>query len=68
MQIDGDGVILADISLDQIVGTKISADSVDINFKDGGSLHVEGNSDVTYQLADGSSFSANHETMNWHSK
>ena len=65
---DGDGVILADVSLDQIVGTKISADSIDINFKDGGSLHIEGNSDVTYQLADGSSFSVNHETMNWNSR
>ena len=65
---DGDGVILADVSLDQISGTKISAGSVDINFRDGGSLHVEGNSDVTYQLADGSSFSANQETMNWNPK
>ncbi|MBR4152393.1 MAG: hypothetical protein IKT98_05485 [Selenomonadaceae bacterium] len=65
---DGDGVILAGISLDQIVGTKISGNAVDINFKDGGSLHVEGNSDITYQLADGLSFSANHEQAVWLSK
>ena len=65
---DGDGVILADVSLDQIASTKISADSVDINFRDGGSLHVEGNSDITYQLADGSKYSANHEQAVWMAK
>ena len=65
---DGDGVILADVSLDQIVGTKIYSNAVDINFKDGGSLRVEGNSDVTYQLADGSTYSADHEQAVWLTK
>lgn len=65
---DGDSVILANIFLEQIISTSITADSVAINFIDGGSLRVEGRSDVTYQLADGSRYSANHETQNWYSK
>lgn len=62
---DGDDIILADITLEQITGTNITADSVDINFTDGGSLHVAGTSDVTYLLANGSKYSANHETQSW---
>ena len=51
---DRDSVILSDVSLDQIIETNITADSVSIRFKDGGSLQILGASDVTYQLADGS--------------
>lgn len=65
---DGDAVILSDISLDQIISTKISADAVSINFIDGGSLQINGSADVTYQLADGSKYSANRTTLDWDSK
>ena len=62
---DGDAVILSDISLDQIISTNISTDAVSINFIDGGSLQINGSADVTYQLADGSKFSANHQNLEW---
>ena len=65
---DGDFVILSDISLDQIISTNITAGAVSINFIDGGSLEINGFADVTYQIADGSKFSANHENLNWDSK
>ena len=64
----GDKVILSTVTLDQITGTKITADSVSIDFIDGGSLQINGNSDVTYQLADGSKYSANQERLEWESK
>lgn len=65
---DKDAVILSDVFLDQIVSTNISADFVDINFIDGGSLRINGNYNVTYQLADGSRYSANHERLEWDSR
>ena len=65
---DGDKVILSDILLDQIIGTNITADAVAINFIDGGSVQINGSANVTCQLADGSKYSANHETFNWDSK
>ena len=65
---DGDIVVLSDISLEQISGTSITADGVAISFVDGATLQVTGNSDVTYQLADGSKFSANHEQAVWITK
>ena len=65
---DKDFVILADVSLDQIIETSITADSVSIRFNDGGSLQIQGTSDVTYQLADGSKYSANHQRLEWDSR
>lgn len=65
---DKDFVILADVSLDQIIETSITADSVSIRFNDGGSLQIQGTSDVTYQLADGSKYSANHQRLEWNSR
>ena len=65
---DGDEIILSDISLEQISGTSITADGVAISFVDGGSLQINSTADVTYQLADGSKFSANHEQAAWLSK
>lgn len=62
---DGDNVILYDITLDQIADAKISADSVLIKLSDGGSLQVNGSADATYQLADGSKFSADHQQLQW---
>ena len=62
---DGDDVILADVSLDQIISANITADGVSFKFADGGSLKVHGKSDVTYQLADGSKYSANHKQLEW---
>lgn len=62
---DGDNVVLADISLQQIANTTITDNSVIISFVDGGSLIVEGNSNVAFQLADGSKYLANHQTSRW---
>ena len=65
---DGDAVILSNVTLDQISGTNFTTSGVTINFKDGGSLTVDSRADLTYQLADGSKFSANHEQAVWLSK
>ncbi|MBQ6297072.1 MAG: calcium-binding protein [Selenomonadaceae bacterium] len=65
---DGDTVILDDINLDQISDANITAGGVIFKFTDGGSLTVDGTADVTYQLADGSKYSANHSTHDWDSK
>lgn len=65
---DKDFVILSDVSLDQIIETSITADSVSIRFNNGGSLQIQGTSDVTYQLADGSKYSANHQRLEWDSR
>ncbi|MBD3878547.1 MAG: hypothetical protein SR1Q5_02520 [Quinella sp. 1Q5] len=46
----------------------IYAGSVFINFNDGGLLMVDGTTDVTYQLADGSRYSANHSRRELSSK
>ena len=65
---DGDAVILSNVTLEQISGTSITSSGVAINFKDGGSLTVDSRADLTYQLADGSQFSSNHEQAVWLSK
>ena len=65
---DGDAVILSDVTLDQISETSITKDAVAINFKDGGSLQINSRADVTYQLADGSKYFANHEQATWIAK
>ena len=65
---DGDVISLEDITLDQIVDAKITAGGVILNFNDGGSLTVESTADVTYQLADGSKYSANHQNLEWQDK
>ncbi len=65
---DGDRIILSDVFLDQIISTNISDDAVSINFIDGGSLQINGSANVTYQIADGSKYFANHTTYDWDSK
>ena len=65
---DGDEVILSIVTLDQISGTSITADAVSINFTDGGSLQINSNANVTYQLADGSKYAANHAQAAWIAK
>ncbi|MBR2774269.1 MAG: alpha/beta fold hydrolase [Selenomonadaceae bacterium] len=65
---DGDNVILDGITLDQIARADIYAGSVFVNFNDGSFLKVDGTADVTYQLADGSRYSANHSRREWSSK
>ena len=64
----GDIVNLSQVTLDQIASANITADGVAINFKDGGSLQVNSNANVTYQLADDSKYSANHEQSTWIAK
>ena len=56
---DGDEIILADVTLEQIGSTKISSDGVTINFTDGGSLTVDGNAEINWRLADGATYNAN---------
>ncbi|MBR0103777.1 MAG: hypothetical protein IJQ01_09810, partial [Selenomonadaceae bacterium] len=65
---DGDNVILDGITLDQIARADIYSGSVLVNFNDGSLLRVNGTADVTYQLADGSRFSADHSRREWASK
>ncbi|MBR6713529.1 MAG: alpha/beta hydrolase [Selenomonadaceae bacterium] len=65
---DGDNIILDGITLDQISRADIYSGSVSINFNDGSLLRVNGTADVTYQLADGSRFSADHSRREWASK
>ena len=60
-----DGIILSDDSLDQIIETSITADSVSIRFNDGGSLQIQGTANIIYQLADDSKYSASHERLEW---
>ncbi len=62
---NGDVVYLSQVTLEQIASSNITADAVTLNFKDGGSLQVNSNADITYQLADGSKFSANHAQAVW---
>ena len=65
---DGDAVILSNVTLDQISGTNFMASGVAINFMSGGSLTIDSRADISYQLADGSQFSANHEQSTWQAK
>ena len=65
---DGDVINLADLTLEQIAATNINSAGVAIKFVDGGSLTVNGTADVTYQLADGSKFSADHAKGEWTAK
>ena len=62
---DGDEIILDNLTLDQISEANITAGGVMINFIDGGSLTINGTADVTYQLADGSKYSADHQSLEW---
>ena len=61
---DGD-IINLTATLEMISATNITADSVAINFTDGGSLRINGTADVTCVLADGSKYSANHAQREW---
>ncbi|MCR5833864.1 MAG: hypothetical protein K6G55_04360 [Selenomonadaceae bacterium] len=65
---DDDIVMLSDITLDDLASTGITENTVSINLKERGSLTVEGTTDVTYQLADGSRYTANHSTSEWEAK
>ena len=64
----GDVVNLSQVTLEQIASTNITADNVAINFKDGGSLQINSNVDITCQLADGAKYSADHEQSAWIAK
>lgn len=65
---NGDRIILSTVTLDQITGTNITAEGVSINFADGSSLQINGTANITYQLADASRYSANHERLQWEMK
>ena len=61
---EGDLIFGADISLDQILSTNISAESVTVNFIDGGTINVSGKGAI-YQIADGSRYSPDHKKFEW---
>ena len=65
---DGDVVSLFDTSLDNILSADITSTGVVVNFNNGGSLTVNSNNDVTYQLSDGSTWSADHTNKTWSKK
>ena len=61
---EGDFILLSDISIDKILSANISAESVALNFSDGGSINISGKGEI-YQLADGSKYSADREKLEW---
>ena len=65
---DKTAFLFADVSLDQILETNITAESVYVRFDDGGSLQIQGTSHITYQIADGSKYYANHTGLEWESR
>lgn len=65
---NGDVVYLSQVTLDQIASTNITSDAVTLNFKNGGSLKINGSADVTYQLTDGTAYGVNREKLEWLAK
>ncbi|MCR5834730.1 MAG: hypothetical protein K6G55_08810 [Selenomonadaceae bacterium] len=61
---DGDDINIM-VGLDQISTTNITSSGVTIELTDGSKLNVSGDEDVTYNLNDGTSYKANHETKEW---
>ena len=62
---DGDVINLGDITLDDISSTLIMNAGVKLDFKDGGSLMLANGADVTFKLADGTSYSADYNSHSW---
>jgi Ca2+-binding RTX toxin-like protein len=67
---DGDVVKLLDISVDDIKAkyTSIDDDKVVIAMEDGGALTVDGKADVTFELKDGSKWTANRKNKGFDRK
>ncbi|MBQ9487952.1 MAG: hypothetical protein IJU91_09175, partial [Selenomonadaceae bacterium] len=64
---DNDIVNLLGVTLGQISAAEITGNGVNLNFADGGSLRVEGTSNVGYRL-EGVTYAANHSTREWYVK
>ena len=64
---DNDVVNLLGVTLGQISAAEITGNGVNLNFYDGGSLRVEGTSNVGYRL-EGVTYAANHSTREWYVK
>ena len=66
---DDDVVNLLNISLDQFSNIGLDGKTLAFGFNNGDTLKVTADDDdVTFQLADGSQFSANHEQLTWQAK
>ena len=61
---EGDLIFLSNISMEQILSANIAENSVALNLSDGGSINISGKGEI-YQLANGSRYSADHETFEW---
>ena len=59
-----DVINLLGVSLSQISGVNVNLNEVNINFNDGGSLRVEGNSNVGYRL-ENQTYVCNQSTGEW---
>ena len=65
---DGDTINLFDTSLENITQANITSGGVTLNFNNGGSIMVNSNAEVNYRLADGSTYTADHNTGTWHKR
>ncbi|MBR1728384.1 MAG: hypothetical protein IJ728_02550, partial [Selenomonadaceae bacterium] len=65
---DNDLVNLLDISIDDINSTDIESDTILIRINGGGSLIVIGNSEITFQLNDGTKWTADRNKKIWNEK
>ncbi len=62
-----DIVNLLEVSLDQISGVDVNTSEANLQFIDGGSLKVEGNSGIGYKLGD-AVYTVNQNTGQWSQK
>ncbi|MBR1859838.1 MAG: hypothetical protein IJ797_10125, partial [Selenomonadaceae bacterium] len=60
-----DLINLLDITLEDITSMEITNSGINVKLNDGGSLQVNSNTDVTFQLADGNKWQSNHLNRNW---
>ena len=60
-------VNLLGVTLGQISTAEITGDGVNLSFNDGGSLRIEGTSNVGYKL-EGVVYAANQSTREWYVK
>lgn len=61
---DGDDINIM-VGFDKLDDTEVTSEGVMIKLDDGSVLNVSGTEDVTYNLNDGTSYKANHDTNEW---
>lgn len=66
---DNDTVNLFDVNLEQISNVEVNMSAIKINFTDGGSLTINGNtSGLKYRLGNGDIYTVNQNTREWTKK